>query len=118
MHTSFNPKQLPLLYGLTLLLSHVIRLSDGAHQINTMVLWHSGVCTISGCCAIMEKKTMHQRDRRCRHPNTVPALQLHALKQKVKPTPVVITPVQTPPAPVQVSGLSVSAPPPVSAAPQ
>ena len=40
-------------------------------------------------------------------------MQVDALKQKIKPTPVVVTPVQTPPAPVQVSGLAVSTPPPV-----
>ena len=38
---------------------------------------------------------------------------MDAVKQKIKPTPVVVTPVQTPPAPVQVSGLPVMAPPPV-----
>ena len=41
------------------------------------------------------------------------AVQVDALKQKVKPTPVIVTPVQTPPVPVHVSGLAVSAPPPV-----
>ena len=49
----------------------------------------------------------------------MPAVQVDALKQKVKPTPVVVTPVQTPPVPAQVSGLPVDAPPPpVSATPR
>lgn len=44
------------------------------------------------------------------------SVQVDALKQKLKPTPVVVTPIQTPPAPVQpISGVAVTvAPPPVS----
>ena len=42
-------------------------------------------------------------------------MQVDALKQKIKPTPVVVTPVQTPAAPVQISGMPVVPPPPVTA---
>ncbi len=67
----------------------------------TRLLLHGGVFKIV-------RHTEHRSRRSEQH-----GVQVDALKQKIKPTPVVVTPVQTPPAPVQVSGLAVSAPPPV-----